>query len=166
MEIKKYIKDIPNFPNTGIIFRDISPLLKLKFKETIREFSNILTKTEWSNIEYIAGIESRGFILAAGLATHLEKGFIFIRKKGKLPLPDIGVDYSLEYGTASLEMHRGNGKIIIVDDVVATGGTLVAAATLANKAGYSVEELITLINLNITPNLSWNNKGIKSLISY
>lgn len=166
MKFKKYIKNVPDFPKKGIVFRDISPLLKSKFKETINALSSILTKSEWQKVDYIAGIESRGFILAASLACQMGKGFVFMRKKGKLPKPDVALDYSLEYGKATLEMHKGKGKLIIVDDVIASGGTMRAAAELSRQAGYSVEHLITLIDLNLAPSFSWNKKKVRSLVKY
>src|SRR5512145_3322195 len=103
-DIKRYIRDVPDFPKPGILFRDIAPLLRLHFDEAIGALSALLDRHEWDRVDAIAGIESRGFILASALASHHQKGFVPIRKQGKLPPPVVSVPYSLEYGSGVLEM--------------------------------------------------------------
>ena len=164
--LKKFISNTPDFPAKGIIFRDISPLLREKFPQVINSMAKMFSKDEWEQIDCIGGIESRGFIFAAPLAYKLKKGLVMIRKKGKLPNPAASQNYSLEYGEATLEMHKGSGKILIIDDVLATGGTISAASSLAQKAGYDVKALSVLIDLNIIKDFKWQGIGCKSLITY
>lgn len=165
MNLKELIKDIPDFPKPGVLFRDISPLLK---NEKALHFiaENLVPKSQIEKIDYFAGIESRGFILAMLLAAHHKKGFVPIRKAGKLPPPTVQKSYSLEYGSASIELNPGTGKIIILDDVLATGGTLLAAIDVAKMAGYQVEDVAVLINLTFLNQLKFNNKEIHSLVQY
>lgn len=164
--LRKHIRDIPDFPQPGILFRDIVPLLRDHFKQTLDELTELLPAEEWQGIEAIAGIEARGFILAAALAAQHRKGFVPIRKAGKLPPPVVKADYALEYGTSAIEMQRGSGKLLIVDDVLATGGTMQAAAQLADQAGYDVAHLLALIDLNLCPSFTWRDLKVRSLISY
>jgi adenine phosphoribosyltransferase len=165
VELKKLIRDIPNFPQPGIIFRDISPLLKsgeaLDF--VAKEFER---KLVFKNIEYFAGIESIGFILATLLAAKFNRGFLPLRKKGKLPPPTIDESYDLEYGSASLEVNPGKGNVIILDDVLATGGTLNAAIRLCERGGYQVQNVAVLINLRFLNKMTFNEKEITSLVQY
>jgi adenine phosphoribosyltransferase len=163
---KSHITNTPDFPAKGIVFRDISPLLKDKFVEVIDAMEKIYTSAEWAEIDCIAGIESRGFLFAAPLAYKLKKGLVMVRKKGKLPNPAASLNYTLEYGEATLEMHAGKGKMMILDDVLATGGTLTAAANLADKAGYDVKALGVLIDLNIVKDFKFKEVGCRSLIRY
>jgi adenine phosphoribosyltransferase len=165
-KLQKFISDIPDFPKEGIMFRDISPLLREHFSETINQLAKLFTEEEWSNIDLIGGIESRGFILAAGLAAIKNKGFVKIRKKGKLPGPVIMRKYGLEYGEDALEMQPGSGKMLIVDDVLATGGTLAAAADLAKQSGHDVKGFACLINLKFLNDFIWENHKPKTLIDY
>lgn len=162
--LKKFIITTPDFPKKGVEFKDFFPLLKDHLPQTLQELSKL---TSWENIDYIAGIESRGFILAAALATKLEKGFLPIRKKGKLPPPLVSESYSLEYGQDTLEMQISEEKknIVIVDDVLATGGTFKASLNLSEKAGYKVRDKIALIDLTFLNNLR-NTHEVKSLIQY
>ena len=164
--LREYITDIPDFPKLGIMFRDISPLLRLHFAETISQISGLFTPAEWAQIDLIGGIESRGFILAAGLAAIQHKGFVKIRKRGKLPGPVVLRRYGLEYGEDALEMQYGSGRMLIVDDVLATGGTLTAAADLAKESGHDVCGFACLINLTYLNQFSWNNLKARTLIEY
>jgi adenine phosphoribosyltransferase len=165
-DLRQYIRDVPNFPKPGILFRDIMPLLENHFAATIDALHALLPADRWRTVDAIAGIESRGFILAAGLAQKLGKGFVAIRKQGKLPPPVVSVPYDLEYGTGVLEMQTGKGRIVLVDDVLATGGTLQAAASLCTDAGYEIEQLLVLIDLKMVANFRWEQKRVMSLIEY
>jgi adenine phosphoribosyltransferase len=117
-------------------------------------------------VDAVAGIESRGFILAAAMAARRGKGFVPIRKQGKLPPPVVDVPYALEYGTGVLEMQRGEGNLFIVDDVLATGGTLAASAALAHRAGYDVMALGVLIDLKLVHDFQWEGMGARTVIEY
>ena len=123
-ELKRHIVDVPDFPRPGILFRDITPLLRSQFAATLDAVEALFNEQEWNATDALAGIESRGFILAAGLAARRGKGFVPIRKSGKLPPPVEAVDYALEYGSGVLELQRGSGRVLLIDDVVATGGTM------------------------------------------
>ena len=164
--LRSYINDIPNFPKEGIMFRDISPLLRNHFGEAIAQMGALFSASEWANIEVIGGVESRGFILAAGLAATQNKGFVKIRKSGKLPAPVVQRHYGLEYGEDALEMQFGKGNMLIVDDVLATGGTLQAAAELAKESGHDVQGFACLIDLAYLNHFSWNDLKPRSLITY
>ena len=137
MDLKKYIRSIQDYPKKGILFRDITTLIKNKdaFRDCIDQISKILNKLDFDKI---AGIESRGFIFSSPIAYNLTKPNIMLRKKNKLPAEKYSVDFELEYGKATLEMHKdsvGNKeKIIIIDDLIATGGTAEAAAKLIEKS--------------------------------
>lgn len=163
---KAYIVDVPDFPRPGILFRDIGPLLKDRFSESIEALAALMTPEEWEEIDAVGGIEARGFIFAAGLAAHKRKGFVKIRKKGKLPGLIASRAYGLEYGQDVLEMQYGTGRILIVDDVLATGGTLVAAAELASECGYQVAGFLALVNLAFLNSFSWKGQEARCLISY
>lgn len=150
MPIKSRIRTVPHYPKQGIQFRDITTLLKdpVGFKVTIDE---LVRRYQDQKIDKIAGIESRGFILGAPLAYALGKGFIPIRKKGKLPAETIGHDYELEYGTDRIEIHtdavsRGE-RVLLVDDLIATGGTAEAACKLLEKMGGEIVECCFVIDL-------------------
>jgi adenine phosphoribosyltransferase len=164
--LRTFIHDVPDFPKPGILFRDISPLLREHFGETIREMAALLSAPEWKEIDLIGGIESRGFILAAGLAAIQNKGFVKIRKKGKLPGKVVMRKYGLEYGEDALEMHYGKGRMLIVDDVLATGGTLAAAADLAKETGHQVWGFACLINLTFLNKFVWHGLAPRTLIDY
>lgn len=165
-DLKSCVKDIPDFPKPGILFRDISPLLRDYFGESIRQMSELFTPAEWNKVDLIGGIESRGFILAAGLAAVMHKGFVKIRKQGKLPGKVVKRSYGLEYGEDALEMQLGTGRMLIVDDVLATGGTLAAAAELARDSGHTVTGFCCLIDLTYLNKFEWNQMKARSLISY
>ena len=150
MNLKKYIRSIQDYPKKGILFRDITTLIKDKdaFKECIDQMSKILEKL---NCDKIAAIESRGFIFASPLSYNLSKPNILMRKKNKLPAEKYSVDFELEYGRATLEIHKDSittgEKVIIIDDLIATGGTAEAAAKLVEKSGGEVLGFVFVINL-------------------
>ena len=165
-DLKRLIWDVPDFPKPGILFRDISPLLRSHFVETIEAMEGLFSREEWRKVDAVAGIESRGFILAAAMAARRGKGFVPIRKQGKLPPPVVDVPYALEYGTGVLEMQRGEGRLFIVDDVLATGGTLQASATLARMAGFDVAALGVLIDLKLVHQFRWEKLVARTVIEY
>jgi len=150
MDLKKYIRSIQDYPKKGILFRDITTLIKDKdaFKNCIDQMSKILNKL---NYDKIAAIESRGFIFASPLSYILSKPYVLLRKKDKLPADKYSQDFELEYGKATLEIHKDSihskEKVIIVDDLIATGGTAEAAAKLVKKSGGEVAGFIFVINL-------------------
>ena len=167
--IKNAIRDIPDFPKPGIIYKDITPLLKdpALFAEIIEILSE---RYQDNKPEYIVGIESRGFIFGAALALQLGCGFIPIRKAGKLPYSTINASYQLEYGTAEIELHvdavsKGD-KVVLLDDLLATGGTVVAAINLLEQLEadiIGVEFIIELTFLNGRSNL--DGYAVNSLIT-
>ena len=165
-ELKHAIADVADFPRPGILFRDISPLLRYHFDATVQALDALLTEDEWGGIDALAGIESRGFILGAALAARRGKGFVLVRKQGKLPPPVVDVAYDLEYGSGVLEMQRGRGRLILIDDVLATGGTMSAAADLCGRAGYQLQALAALIDLKIVADYSWRSLRLRAVISY
>ena len=165
-ELKRFIHDVPDFPQAGILFRDIAPLLRDHFADTLAGMSALLTDAEWAGIDAVAGIESRGFILGAALAAQRGKGFVLVRKQGKLPPPVHHLDYRLEYGSGTLEVQPGHGRLLLVDDVLATGGTLAGAAQLCTVAGYQVNALAVLIDLAICPEFRWQNLVPRVAIRY
>lgn len=166
LSIKELIRDVPDFPKPGIVFRDISPLLRNHFPQVIQEMDTLFSDEEWNGVDYVAGIESRGFILAAALAGKREKGFAIIRKQGKLPAPTERVSYALEYGEDALEMQQGTGNVLLVDDVLATGGTLKAAAELTRRTGHRVAGFALLINLRYLNDFEWEGMPARSVVTY
>src|SRR5579863_478530 len=165
-ELKQAIADVADFPRPGILFRDISPLLRDHFGATVRALDALLTEAEWGEVDALAGIESRGFILGAALAVHRSKGFVLVRKQGKLPPPVVDVAYDLEYGSGVLEMQRGTGRLVLIDDVLATGGTMRAAADLCVRAGYELRALAVLIDLNLVRNYAWRALRLRAAVEY
>ena len=163
MNFKSYIESVPNFPKKGIIFRDIQPLLEnsLAFKYSIKEMGALVSLPDvW------VGVESRGFIFASALSVMFGGGVFLIRKIGKLPNKNLNsISYGLEYGLDTIQMKSSKieKKAIIVDDVLATGGTINAAQKLCEKSNYKVLDILVLIDLGLNPSLS---KQVKSLIRY
>ena len=164
--LARQIVDVPDFPQPGILFRDITPLLRSHFPEAVEALDALWNEAEWADIDAVAGVESRGFILAAALAEKRRKGFVPVRKKGKLPPPVVERRYELEYGSGVLEMQRGNGRLLLVDDVLATGGTLAASAALAVDAGFRVAHLGVLIDLGIAKDYRCLGMAPRSVIRY
>ena len=150
MDLKNYIRSVPDYPKKGILFRDITTLIKDKdaFKDCLDQMSKILIKL---NYDKIASIESRGFIFASPLSYILSKPLILMRKKNKLPAEKHSVNFQLEYGKATLEIHKDSinpkEKIVIIDDLIATGGTAEAAAKLIKKSKGEVSGFLFVINL-------------------
>ena len=169
--LKKYIDEIKDFPKEGIVFKDINPIYKdpKRWYELIMPLQKLISD---SKPDYIAGVESRGFISASVLAFNLEVGFIPIRKANKLPGNVIGVNYKLEYGEDRLEIQQNliqkDSKIIIIDDLLATGGTAHAAGKLIKKAGANLIGYAFLIELTKLQGRSKldSNLSIESLIKY
>jgi adenine phosphoribosyltransferase len=165
-DLRQYVVDVPDFPKPGILFRDISPLLRRHFDATIAAIETLFSDDEWAAIDAVAGIESRGFILAAALAERRAKGFVPIRKKGKLPPPVVDIAYDLEYGTGVLEMQTGQGRLLLVDDVLATGGTLAASVALSRQAGYVVHGIGVLIDIGIAPGFRCDGHVPRTVLTY
>jgi len=164
--LKQYVIDIPDFPKPGILFRDVSVLLRDHFADALSELDALFTEEEWSKVDYIAGIESRGFILAAALAAMRGKGFVPIRKKGKLPPPVVDMAYDLEYGSGVLELQKGKGNILLVDDVLATGGTLRASIELSRVAGFAIVGVGVLVDLKLDGDFEWREHTARAVIVY
>jgi adenine phosphoribosyltransferase len=150
MNLKDFIRSIPDYPKKGILFRDITTLIKDKnaFSETINQ---IVEKSKKFEFNKIAAIESRGFVFASAVSYILKKPFIMLRKKNKLPADVHSVDFELEYGTATIEVHKDsigkNDSVLIIDDLIATGGTAEAAAKLVEISNGKVAAFIFVINL-------------------
>ena len=150
-QIEALIRDVPDFPEPGIVYKDITPVLAdpIAFS-TIIDLS--VVHFGRGNVDKVVGIEARGFILGAPVAYHFGAGVIPVRKKGKLPHETLGEEYALEYGTATLEIHKDavtpGERVLIVDDVLATGGTAAAAASLVEQIGGKVCGISTLIELD------------------
>lgn len=169
MSLKDKVRAIPDYPKKGVIFRDVTTLLKegQDFKEAIDKMAE---KIDYE-IDKVIGIEARGFIVGAPLAYKLSKGFIPIRKPGKLPCEKISVEYDLEYGTDSIEMHidgiKKGEKVVIVDDLLATGGTSQAAIKLLESLGAEVAGLLFLMELDdINGRQKLKNYRVDSIIHY
>ena len=161
MDLKDYIVDVPDWPVKDVTFKDITPLLK---NANALNHSTLLMRglIDKPTPSYIVGCEARGFIFGSYLAKRMGAGFIPVRKKGKLPPPVISKEYELEYGTDTLEIKPGDGeKVVIVDDVYATGGTANATRELCVEAGYEVVDEVYLINLSFL-----NKDKVKSVITY
>ena len=172
MDLKKYIRSIPDYPKKGILFRDITTLIK---NADAFKFTNdkIIELAKTIEFDKVAAIESRGFVFASTVSYKLNKPFILLRKKNKLPAEVHSVDFELEYGRATIEVHKDsiekNEKILVIDDLIATGGTAEAAAKLIEISGGHVAAFIFVINLYDLPgNNLLKKKGYKteSLIEF
>jgi len=150
MDLKEYIRSIPDYPKKGILFRDITTLIKNE-KAFTNCIDQIVEKSKKFNFTKIAAVESRGFVFASAVSYMLKKPFILLRKKNKLPAETHSVDFELEYGTATIEMHKDSvdkdDSVIIIDDLIATGGTAEAAAKLIKISKGSIAGFIFVINL-------------------
>jgi adenine phosphoribosyltransferase len=148
--LKDYIKEVPDFPKKGINYKDIQPLLadQEAFFDALYEMGQLI---DVEKVDYFVGIESRGFIFASALAAMNLRGFKMIRKAGKLPNQKnlVSFQYDLEYGSDTIEMEKGKGSVIIVDDVYATGGTMQAAKELCVEAGYNVLDTVCLLDIGL-----------------
>jgi adenine phosphoribosyltransferase len=172
MDLKKHIRSIPDYPKKGILFRDITTLIKDAgaFKYTNDKIIELAKNIDFDKV---AAIESRGFIFASTVSYNLKKPFILLRKKNKLPAETHSVDFELEYGKATIEVHKDsiekNEKILVIDDLIATGGTADAAAKLIEMSGGKVAAFIFVINLFDLPGEKLlKNKGYltKSLVEF
>ena len=172
MNLKDFIRSIPDYPKKGILFRDITTLIKDKkaFAETINQ---IVEKSKKYKFDKVAAIESRGFVFASAVSYLLKKPFIMLRKKNKLPADVHSVDFELEYGTATIEVHKDsiekNETVLIIDDLIATGGTADAAAKLVEISKGKVAAFIFVINLfdlGGCEKLIQNNYKVENLIEF
>ena len=170
MNLKEYIRDVPDFPQPGILFKDITPLLKnsAAFRYVISKFADHYRDKP---VDVILGIEARGFLFAAPLALELGKPLVPVRKQGKLPFTTHSVEYALEYGEAAVEVHIDavvpGQQVLLVDDVLATGGTLAASAQLIEKIGGHVAGLAVLVELmDLHGRDILNSYDLLSLVSY
>jgi adenine phosphoribosyltransferase len=172
MNLKEHIRSIKDYPKKGILFRDITTLIKNEkaFSETIDQ---IIERSKKYKIDKIAAIESRGFVFASAVSYLLKKPFILLRKKNKLPADVHSIDFELEYGTATIEVHKDsiepNENVLIIDDLIATGGTAEAAAKLIEISGGKVSCFIFVINLfdlKGSDNLIKNGYNVENLINF
>ena len=172
MDLKEHIRSIPNYPKKGILFRDITTLIKNE-KAFSKSIDQIIEKVKDIRFDKIAAIESRGFVFASAISYLLKKPFIMLRKKNKLPAEVHSVNFELEYGTATIEVHKDsiqkNENVLIIDDLIATGGTAEAAAKLVEISGGNVACFIFVINLfdlNGCDNLIKKGYKVESLIEF
>jgi len=172
MNLKNHIRSIPDYPKKGILFRDITTLIKNEeaFAETINQ---IIDRSKKFEFDKIAAIESRGFVFASAVSYVLKKPFIMLRKKNKLPADVYSVDFELEYGTATIEVHKDSiqkdEKVLIIDDLIATGGTAEAAAKLIEISNGKVACFVFVINLfdlNGSDNLLKKGYKVENLIDF
>ncbi len=172
MDLKEYIRSIPDYPKKGILFRDITTLIKNEkaFEETVNQ---IIERSKKYKVDKIAAIESRGFVFASAVSYLLKKPFIMLRKKNKLPADVHSVDFELEYGTATIEVHKDSinekDNVLIIDDLIATGGTAEAAAKLVEISKGKVAAFIFVINLfdlGGCEKLIQNNYKVENLIEF
>jgi adenine phosphoribosyltransferase len=170
MELQNFVRSIPDFPKKGIMFRDITTVLKDKraFADAVGQFHQLFKD---ARIDKVAAVESRGFIVGGALADRLGAGFVPIRKPGKLPAPKLRQEYELEYGTDAIEIHQDailpGERILIHDDLLATGGTISAACRLVEQLGGTIVGLAFLIELSfLQPRKKLPGRSIVSLITY
>ena len=172
LDLKSLIRTIPDYPKPGILFRDITTLIEHPqgFKESVEQLAQ---GHRGKGITHVAGIEARGFIFGAGVAIALGVGFVPIRKRGKLPGATIGQNYTLEYGVDTIEIHADvlsdMHKVLLIDDLVATGGTAVAAVGLLRRTGAVVEDsafVIDLVDLGGAEKLRQLNVNVNSLLMF
>ena len=172
MDLKEYIRSIPDYPKKGILFRDITTLIKNEkaFEETVNQ---IIERSKKYKVDKIAAIESRGFVFASAVSYLLKKPFILFRKKNKLPADVHSVDFELEYGVATIEVHKDsineNDNVLIIDDLIATGGTAEASAKLVEISKGKVAAFIFVINLfdlGGCEKLIQNNYKVENLIEF
>jgi adenine phosphoribosyltransferase len=169
-DLTPYIRDIPDFPKPGILFKDITPLLRDAgaFRASIAQLQELVADAP---CDLIVGIESRGFMFGAALALAMGKGFVPVRKPGKLPARVVRQEYSLEYGTDTIEMHHdalsSGQRVVIVDDLIATGGTAAAACELVEGVGARVSTLVFVVALDFIP---WKDRlparDVRALLRY
>jgi len=169
-ELERYIRSIPDWPKKGILFRDITPLLADP-KALVAAIDALCADFTEVGIEYVAAVEARGFIFGAAVARKLGAGFVPIRKKGKLPFKTESVSYDLEYGTDTLEVHsdalKSGAKVLMVDDLLATGGTMAAACKLIEKIGGQIAGISFLIELSeLAGREKLTGYKIKTVLSY
>lgn len=162
-ELWSLIRDVHDFPKRGVTFKDFSPLFEVGALGSLVE--HLEKEAQGMEFDGIACVESRGFLLAAPLAAKLAKPMYLVRKKGKLPPPTHQVSYELEYGSDTLEMRSTKGKILLVDDVLATGGTLRASAELVEKGGGTVAGFVVAIDLKFLNKFSWKGMEPRALFS-
>jgi len=172
MNLKKFIRSVPDYPKKGILFRDITTLIKDE-KAFAESIDQIIERTKKYKIDKVAAIESRGFVFASAVSYLLKKPFIMLRKKNKLPADTYSVDFELEYGTATIEVHKDSieddDSVLIIDDLIATGGTAEAAAKLIEMSGGKVSAFIFVINLfdlKGSNNLIKKNYNVENLIDF
>ena len=172
MNLKDFIRSIPDYPKKGILFRDITTLIKDE-KAFANTIDQIVKRSKKYNFNKIAAIESRGFVFASAVSYILKKPFIMLRKKNKLPAEVHTVDFELEYGTATIEVHKDSfnidDKVLIIDDLIATGGTAEAAAKLIEISGGNVASFVFVINLfdlNGSDNLTKKGYKVENLIEF
>ena len=172
MNLKDFIRSIPDYPKKGILFRDITTLIEDEkaFSETINQ---IVSRSKKIKFDKIAAVESRGFVFASAISYILKKPFIMLRKKNKLPADVHSIDFELEYGTATIEVHKDSinqeDSVLIIDDLIATGGTAEAAAKLIEISGGKVAAFVFVINLfdlGGSDNLVKNNYKVENLIDF
>ena len=172
MDLKEYIRSIPDYPKKGILFRDITTLIKNE-KAFCHCIDKILEKSKNFEFNKVAAVESRGFVFASAISYLVKKPFILLRKKNKLPADTHSIDFELEYGTATIEVHKDsineNDNVLIIDDLIATGGTAEAAAKLVNISNGTVAGFIFVINLfdlGGSDNLRKQNYKVENLIEF
>lgn len=170
MRLEDYVRSIPDFPEPGIIFRDVTSVLQSAdgLQMAIDQMQDLLKDVEF---DVVAGPESRGFIFGVPIAYNLKKPFVPVRKKGKLPCETISIDYDLEYGKATIEMHRDaikpGQKVVIIDDLIATGGTIEAITKLIEELGGEVVKIIFLMELKgLKGRDKLNGYDVESVIQY